>query len=116
MFKKAKAFIVYFTTIFIPRIFISALIILQNNPNVQTHGDRLIKVGCIISDNSPEKFEPESESKPEIITGGHINTVAHGSGASDLTGSSSEMDQEIDDFHPTANALESNTSFPKRQI
>ncbi|XP_017003063.2 uncharacterized protein [Drosophila takahashii] len=31
------------------RTFISALVVIQNNPNVQTQGDRLIKVGCIQS-------------------------------------------------------------------
>ncbi|XP_023035682.1 uncharacterized protein LOC6650622 [Drosophila willistoni] len=31
------------------RTFISALVVIQNNPNVQTQGDRLIKVGCILS-------------------------------------------------------------------
>ncbi|XP_073815455.1 uncharacterized protein [Musca autumnalis] len=31
------------------RIFISTLVVIQNNPNVQTQGDRLIKVGCIMS-------------------------------------------------------------------
>ncbi|XP_017046446.1 uncharacterized protein LOC108091652 [Drosophila ficusphila] len=31
------------------RTFISALVVIQNNPNVQTQGDRLIKAGCIQS-------------------------------------------------------------------
>lgn len=34
---------------FFSRTFISALVVIQNNPNVQTQGDRLIKVGCIQS-------------------------------------------------------------------
>ena len=29
----------------------STLIVIQNNPIVQTQGDRLIKVGCIIDNN-----------------------------------------------------------------
>ncbi|ALC47030.1 CG17111 [Drosophila busckii] len=31
------------------RTFISALVVIQHNPNVQTQGDRLIKVGCILN-------------------------------------------------------------------
>lgn len=31
------------------RTFISALVVIQNNINVQTQGDRLIKVGCILN-------------------------------------------------------------------
>lgn len=31
------------------RTFISALVVIQNNANVQTQGDRLIKVGCILN-------------------------------------------------------------------
>ncbi|XP_055849800.1 uncharacterized protein LOC129914525 [Episyrphus balteatus] len=34
------------------RIFISAMIVVQNNLNVQTQGDRLVKVGCIISNST----------------------------------------------------------------
>ncbi|XP_036224675.2 uncharacterized protein [Bactrocera oleae] len=34
------------------RTFISALVVIQNNPNVQTQGDRLIKVGCIMSNST----------------------------------------------------------------
>ncbi|XP_036323609.1 uncharacterized protein LOC118737302 isoform X2 [Rhagoletis pomonella] len=37
------------------RIFISALIVIQNNRNVQTQGDRLIKVGCIMSNSTMRK-------------------------------------------------------------
>lgn len=67
-----------------------------------------------MNNNSPEESGEESDS--QIITRSHINRVAHGSGASDLTGSSSEMDPEMEDFTPTANALESNVQFPSRQI
>ncbi|KAH8273192.1 hypothetical protein KR018_012323, partial [Drosophila ironensis] len=35
--------------VILDRTFISALVVIQNNPSVQTQGDRLIKVGCIQS-------------------------------------------------------------------
>lgn len=44
------------------RIFISTLVVIQNNPNVQTQGDRLIKVGCIMSNATLRESRTDGEA------------------------------------------------------
>ncbi|XP_067618989.1 uncharacterized protein [Eurosta solidaginis] len=48
------------------RIFISALIVIQNNANVQTQGDRLIKVGCIMSNSTLRKDEHKDGRSDDV--------------------------------------------------
>ncbi|KAM8703838.1 hypothetical protein ACLKA7_008464 [Drosophila subpalustris] len=45
------------------RTFISALVIIQNNANVQTQGDRLIKVGCILNNATTSNLGRDSSSE-----------------------------------------------------
>ncbi|KAL9900858.1 uncharacterized protein ACN427_007865 [Glossina fuscipes fuscipes] len=45
------------------RIFISTLVVIQNNRNVQTQGDRLIKVGCIMSNVTAKEFSAKNDDK-----------------------------------------------------
>uniref|UniRef100_W8BCC6 Uncharacterized protein n=1 Tax=Ceratitis capitata TaxID=7213 RepID=W8BCC6_CERCA len=52
------------------RIFISALVVIQNNPNVQTQGDRLIKVGCIMSNSTMRKDVSDDGRSDEVETAG----------------------------------------------
>ncbi|EDV95054.1 GH23882 [Drosophila grimshawi] len=56
------------------RTFISALVVIQNNANVQTQGDRLIKVGCILNNatamlgqNAGDSNTDASEQVPSAI-------------------------------------------------
>lgn len=60
------------------RIFISALVVIQNNPNVQTQGDRLIKVGCIMSNSTMRKDSPnEGRSDEDEMEGEDVpNAIA----------------------------------------
>uniref|UniRef100_A0A1B0BRF1 Apple domain-containing protein n=1 Tax=Glossina palpalis gambiensis TaxID=67801 RepID=A0A1B0BRF1_9MUSC len=48
------------------RIFISTLVVIQNNRNVQTQGDRLIKVGCIMSNVTAKEFSAKMTIKQII--------------------------------------------------
>ncbi|XP_053946811.1 uncharacterized protein LOC128855704 [Anastrepha ludens] len=60
------------------RIFISALVVIQNNPNVQTQGDRLIKVGCIMSNSTMRKDgHTDGRSDEDVVEGEDIpNAIA----------------------------------------
>ncbi|XP_011184754.1 uncharacterized protein LOC105213550 isoform X1 [Zeugodacus cucurbitae] len=60
------------------RIFISALVVIQNNPNVQTQGDRLIKVGCIMSNSTMRKDgHNEGRSDEDEVEGEDVpNAIA----------------------------------------
>ncbi|XP_037943924.1 uncharacterized protein LOC119676740 [Teleopsis dalmanni] len=49
------------------RIFVSTLIVIQNNANVQTQGDRLIKVGCIMSNSTLKNGIDDTNSEEEEI-------------------------------------------------
>uniref|UniRef100_A0A1I8NAG5 ZP domain-containing protein n=1 Tax=Musca domestica TaxID=7370 RepID=A0A1I8NAG5_MUSDO len=82
------------------RIFISTLVVIQNNPNVQTQGDRLIKVGCIMSNTTLA----DRRSDDEDSEGTEIN-LNHGD--EDET---TEQDKDEDNM-PNAIALESSLEF-----
>ncbi|KAH8310962.1 hypothetical protein KR044_003587, partial [Drosophila immigrans] len=49
------------------RTFISALVVVQHNPNVQTQGDRLIKVGCILNNATSAMGRDSSADASEQV-------------------------------------------------
>uniref|UniRef100_A0A1A9X2J2 Apple domain-containing protein n=1 Tax=Glossina brevipalpis TaxID=37001 RepID=A0A1A9X2J2_9MUSC len=80
------------------RIFISTLVVIQNNRNVQTQGDRLIKVGCIMSNvtvkESPTVSTRDKNDDEEM----------------DRDQNTSKLEDEI---MPNAIALESSLDFSR---
>lgn len=72
--------------------------VIQNNPNVQTQGDRLIKVGCIMS-NATLKESRKDETKDLKIKVEEQKDV---------------HDNETIDSMPNAIALESSLEFTQR--
>ncbi|XP_075147853.1 uncharacterized protein LOC142221881 [Haematobia irritans] len=85
------------------RIFISTLVVIQNNPNVQTQGDRLIKVGCIMS-NSTLRDRRTDEEDSEVDINLHMND-GDDNDEEDITYDKDE------DHGPNAIALESSLEF-----
>ncbi|XP_060650346.1 uncharacterized protein LOC132787362 [Drosophila nasuta] len=49
------------------RTFISALVVIQHNANVQTQGDRLIKVGCILNNATSQMTRDNSADASEQV-------------------------------------------------
>uniref|UniRef100_A0A1I8NR90 ZP domain-containing protein n=1 Tax=Stomoxys calcitrans TaxID=35570 RepID=A0A1I8NR90_STOCA len=89
------------------RIFISTLVVIQNNPNVQTQGDRLIKVGCIMSNSTLRERRLDSEDNEADIKL-HINS---GNGDDDVEDGYDITEDKNDDNSPNAIALESSLEF-----
>lgn len=87
--------------LFLLRIFISTLVVIQNNPNVQTQGDRLIKVGCIMS-NATLKENRKEEAFD-------VKLQLHDS-ADKLNSTTNENEDDM----PNAIALESSLEFSQR--
>lgn len=38
------------------RTLLSTLLVVQNNPIIQTQGDRLVRVGCVLDDSGKQEF------------------------------------------------------------
>uniref|UniRef100_T1GT28 Uncharacterized protein n=1 Tax=Megaselia scalaris TaxID=36166 RepID=T1GT28_MEGSC len=49
------------------RIFITTLLVVQHNQNVQTQGDRLIRVGCILTNIQSEKTAGIAEAQMGLL-------------------------------------------------
>uniref|UniRef100_A0A1B0AS43 Uncharacterized protein n=1 Tax=Glossina palpalis gambiensis TaxID=67801 RepID=A0A1B0AS43_9MUSC len=77
------------------RIFISTLVVIQNNRNVQMQGDRLIKVGCIMSNVTAKEFSGKNDDK---ANNRDENTL-----------------KPEEEMMPNAIALESSLDFSRRQ-
>lgn len=80
------------------RIFISTLVVIQNNQNVQTQGDRLIKVGCIMSNTTVETLHREENTDVHLKEDERNNILY-------------EKNNESADSMPNAIALESSLEF-----
>lgn len=70
--------------------------VIQNNRNVQTQGDRLIKVGCIMSNVTAKESSPKNDDK-----------------ANNRDENTLKPEEEI---MPNAIALESSLDFSRRQV
>ncbi|KNC34908.1 hypothetical protein FF38_11073 [Lucilia cuprina] len=80
------------------RIFISTLVVIQNNPNVQTQGDRLIKVGCIMSNVTLKETRKDDSVDIKLdVTEPKDNAYSN--------------DDVTEDTMPNAIALESSLEF-----
>lgn len=38
------------------RTLLSTLLVIQNNPIIQTQGDRLVRVGCVLDESGKQEF------------------------------------------------------------
>lgn len=75
--------------------------VIQNNPNVQTQGDRLIKVGCIMSNATfKETRKDEIEGLKKVEVEGQKNNLY--------------ANNDTEETMPNAIALESSLEFTQR--
>lgn len=75
--------------------------VIQNNPNVQTQGDRLIKVGCIMSNATLKENRKDETLDAKLQVDDPVDKF-------NTTASDSE------DTMPNAIALESSLEFAQR--
>ncbi|TMW51793.1 hypothetical protein DOY81_003131 [Sarcophaga bullata] len=80
------------------RIFISTLVVIQNNPNVQTQGDRLIKVGCIMSNATLKETHKDETVDVKLQVDDSVDKL-------------NTTDNENENIMPNAIALESSLEF-----
>lgn len=88
------------------RVFISTLVVIQNNPNVQTQGDRLIKVGCIISNATLQETREDENIDLKLQVEDQTNNL--------YDNNNSNNNNDTNDGMPNPIALESSLEFTQR--